>query len=375
MHHLQRIGAASARRRAPRRSPSRHRWRRRPPHRPRGRAGRIGPRPSLQPTIRVFRTATGAVETVDFRTYVKNVLSREWISTWTTESLRSGALAVKNYGWYQVLHWRGYVNEDGKCFDVFDSTRDQHYDPTRPTYASMASAVDATWSTLRTGERTNLRDVLQRRCTERAVRRQRQRLADVPVGHPGVRPGRQDRRADPRHLLRRCRRHGRAAAIPAAAIADTEPNATAHAGTDGDARPVAGIDARRNADSDAHGDARPDPRTAADPGTAGTAGARWRPGRAGEATSPAPAESGADRRHRGRRRRIGHGVPDRPARDEAHARASAARHRHPRPGSEPVATGDGADRHWQALGRRVPGALPRWPARPVVSRPGRGAGW
>ena len=100
------------------------------------------------PTIRVFRTATGAVDVVDFRTYVKNVLSREWISSWTTESLRSGALAVKNYAWYQVLHWRGYVNEAGSCFDVFDSTRDQHYDPSRPTYASMAAAVDATWSTL-----------------------------------------------------------------------------------------------------------------------------------------------------------------------------------------------------------------------------------
>ena len=100
------------------------------------------------PTIRVFRTATGAVETVDFRAYTKNVLSREWISSWTTESLRSGALAVKNYAWYQVLHWRGYVNALGACFDVFDSTRDQHYDPSRPTYASMASAVDATWTTL-----------------------------------------------------------------------------------------------------------------------------------------------------------------------------------------------------------------------------------
>ncbi len=98
--------------------------------------------------IRVFRTGTGAVETVDFRTYVKNVLSREWISSWTTESLRSGALAVKNYAWYQVLHWRGYVNAAGQCFDVFDSTRDQHYDPSRPTYASMAAAVDATWATL-----------------------------------------------------------------------------------------------------------------------------------------------------------------------------------------------------------------------------------
>jgi hypothetical protein len=100
------------------------------------------------PTIRVFRTATGAVDVVDFRTYVKNVLSREWISSWTTESLRSGAMAVKNYAWYQVLHWRGYVNQAGICFDIFDSTRDQHYDPTRPTYAPMAAAVDATWSTL-----------------------------------------------------------------------------------------------------------------------------------------------------------------------------------------------------------------------------------
>ena len=74
------------------------------------------------PTIRVFRTATGAVETVDFRTYAKNVLSREWIGSWTTESLRSGALAVKHYAWYQVLHWRGYTNTAGQCFDVFDST-------------------------------------------------------------------------------------------------------------------------------------------------------------------------------------------------------------------------------------------------------------
>ena len=100
------------------------------------------------PTIRVLRTATGSVETVDFRTYLKNVLSREWISSWTTESLRSGALAVRNYAWYQVIHWRGYTNAAGECFDIFDSTRDQHYDPARPTYPSMAAAVDATWGTL-----------------------------------------------------------------------------------------------------------------------------------------------------------------------------------------------------------------------------------
>jgi len=113
-----------------------------------GECGAHASETAAPPTIRVFRTATAAVETVDFRTYVKNVLSREWISSWTTESLRAGALAVKSYAWFQVIHWRGYTNAAGQCFDVFDSTRDQHYDPARATYPAMAAAVDATWSTL-----------------------------------------------------------------------------------------------------------------------------------------------------------------------------------------------------------------------------------
>jgi hypothetical protein len=99
------------------------------------------------PTIRVFRHVTGEVETVDFRAYAKNVLSREWIGSWTTESLRSGALAVKHYAWYQVLHWRGGVNTAGACFDVRDDTYDQVYDPTKSTWSSAAAAVDATWGT------------------------------------------------------------------------------------------------------------------------------------------------------------------------------------------------------------------------------------
>ncbi|HLY35374.1 MAG TPA: SpoIID/LytB domain-containing protein [Candidatus Limnocylindria bacterium] len=102
------------------------------------------------PTIRVFRSAsaTGAVDTVDFKTYAKNVLSREWIGSWTTESLRSGALAVRNYAWYYVLHWRGGVNADGACFDVRDDTQDQVYDPSKPTWSTAAAAVDDTWSWL-----------------------------------------------------------------------------------------------------------------------------------------------------------------------------------------------------------------------------------
>jgi hypothetical protein len=99
------------------------------------------------PTIRVFRHATGAVETVDFGDYTRNVLSREWIGSWTTESLRAGALAVKSYAWYQVLHWRGGVNADAECFDLRDDTVDQVYDPSKPTWSTAAAAVDATWIT------------------------------------------------------------------------------------------------------------------------------------------------------------------------------------------------------------------------------------
>ena len=99
------------------------------------------------PTIRVYRHLTAVVDTVDFKVYAKNVLSREWISSWTTESLRSGAIAVKSYAWYQVLHWRGGVNAAGECFDLRDDTNDQVYDPSKSTYSTMAAAVDATWST------------------------------------------------------------------------------------------------------------------------------------------------------------------------------------------------------------------------------------
>jgi hypothetical protein len=99
------------------------------------------------PTIRVFRHATGAVETVDFGDYTRNVLSREWIGSWTTEALRAGALAVKSYAWYQVLHWRGGVNAAAECFDLRDDTVDQVYDPSKPTWSTAAAAVETTWAT------------------------------------------------------------------------------------------------------------------------------------------------------------------------------------------------------------------------------------
>jgi hypothetical protein len=100
------------------------------------------------PTIRVFRHATGTIDTVSFKPYAKNVLSREWIGSWTAPSLQSGALIVRNYAWYQVLHWRGGVNASGSCFDIRDDTWDQVYDPSQPTWSTASAAVDATWSAL-----------------------------------------------------------------------------------------------------------------------------------------------------------------------------------------------------------------------------------
>ena len=98
------------------------------------------------PTIRVLRTGTGAVEVVDFATYVKVVMAAEWPSNWPIEALRAGAVAAKQYAWYYVIHYRGGVGNGG-CYDVTDNTNDQIYSPeTRTPAASHNSSVDTTWS-------------------------------------------------------------------------------------------------------------------------------------------------------------------------------------------------------------------------------------
>ena len=97
------------------------------------------------PTIRVLRSATGVVETVDFKTYVKVVMPAEWPSTWGQEVLRAGAVAIKQYAWYYTMHYRGGTGTGG-CFDVIDNSNDQIYSPTRTQYASEIQAVESTWA-------------------------------------------------------------------------------------------------------------------------------------------------------------------------------------------------------------------------------------
>ena len=100
-------------------------------------------------SIRVYRAATGAIETVNFLFYVKSVLPNEWISgSGLPESLRAGAVAVKNYGWFQVnaatgTHpYGGYSN--GHCWDVDDGQAYQVYNPSVRSGATD-NAVAWTW--------------------------------------------------------------------------------------------------------------------------------------------------------------------------------------------------------------------------------------
>lgn len=100
-------------------------------------------------TIRVLRTsgkANGTVQTVPFKTYVEVVMASEWPPSWPAESLKVGAVAVKQYGWYRAMNWRG-GSYKGSCYDVEDNTSDQVYWPEgRAVQATEVAATEATWN-------------------------------------------------------------------------------------------------------------------------------------------------------------------------------------------------------------------------------------
>ena len=76
-----------------------------------------GTQSRLPSSILVYRKSAGSVVRVDFKTYVKNVLPNEWVSSWPAESLKAGAVAVKSYGWYWALHSTRKTS-GGACFDA-----------------------------------------------------------------------------------------------------------------------------------------------------------------------------------------------------------------------------------------------------------------
>jgi hypothetical protein len=97
-------------------------------------------------TVKVYRVSEGKVDTVDFKDYVMRVVSREW-NVPSGALRRAGAVAVKQYAWYYILHWRG-GSFNGSCFDVKDTTADQLYaDKSMSTLPQpVKKAVDQTWT-------------------------------------------------------------------------------------------------------------------------------------------------------------------------------------------------------------------------------------
>lgn len=98
------------------------------------------------PSIRVYRVSEGKVETVDFKHYVYRVVSREW-NVENARLRRAGAVAVKQYAWYHVLHYRG-GKYNGQCFDVKDTTADQLYasKPIENVPDRVKQSVNESWT-------------------------------------------------------------------------------------------------------------------------------------------------------------------------------------------------------------------------------------
>ncbi|MFI5253844.1 MAG: LysM peptidoglycan-binding domain-containing protein [Candidatus Limnocylindrales bacterium] len=100
--------------------------------------------------IRVLRTsgpASGSVQIVDFQTYVGDVMAMEWPVYYPAAALQAGAIAVKQYGWYYTMHYRGGVSARGACYDVVDNANDQLFRPeARSAYAVHKAAIAATWT-------------------------------------------------------------------------------------------------------------------------------------------------------------------------------------------------------------------------------------
>jgi peptidoglycan hydrolase-like amidase len=64
------------------------------------------------------------VKWVGFDDYVLNSLPNEWVPDWHDESLKSGAMAVKMFAWYKILH---PMKLDGWDYDLDNTTNFQTY--------------------------------------------------------------------------------------------------------------------------------------------------------------------------------------------------------------------------------------------------------
>ena len=63
----------------------------------------MDPEPRPIPTqIKLYDTSQSVLKTLNFNTYIKDVMPNEIYVTWSTESLKANILAAKTYAWYNI---------------------------------------------------------------------------------------------------------------------------------------------------------------------------------------------------------------------------------------------------------------------------------
>ncbi len=99
------------------------------------------PNPSV---IKVYRTATGAVDLVGFKSYCYCVAANEFgYSSWPSEALKACALASKVY----ALHNYYYYKDASRGYHISDTGANaQKYDPSKANITACSNAVDNIWS-------------------------------------------------------------------------------------------------------------------------------------------------------------------------------------------------------------------------------------
>src|SRR5947208_17180331 len=84
------------------------------------------PLAAVEPAIiRVADFPSGPATSLEFNTYVQDVLPNEWSAAydWPVEAYKAGAVAVKMYGWYRIEH------PLSSSFDLYSDDHSQVYVP------------------------------------------------------------------------------------------------------------------------------------------------------------------------------------------------------------------------------------------------------
>jgi hypothetical protein len=89
---------------------------------------------------RHYGCPNGCVRRINFKYYIRNVLPNEWVPSWHSNSLKTGALCVKMYAWYAFYY--PLANSVGA--DVYDDTRSHVYlvNSSHPATDKAISSMD-----------------------------------------------------------------------------------------------------------------------------------------------------------------------------------------------------------------------------------------